>query len=109
MISNSQSLVASIKNRINRGTAFAPNANKYSLAPDMTRDREINLSYVTTAEMLANCFTKLLLKQAFLKQCAVMGIVLATVPVLDPAGFIGLCGNGLTLSKIDDCLSEPSL
>jgi len=36
-------------------------------------------------------------------------VVLATVPVLDPAGFIGLRGNGLTPSKIDDFLSEPSL
>jgi len=35
-------------------------------------------------------------------------LVLATVPVLDPAGFIGLRGNGLTPSKIDDFLSEPS-
>jgi hypothetical protein len=36
-------------------------------------------------------------------------LVLATVPVLGPAGFIGLHGNGLTPSKIDDFLSEPSL
>ena len=36
-------------------------------------------------------------------------LVLATVPVLDPAGTIGLRGNGLTPSKIDDFLSEPSL
>jgi len=35
--------------------------------------------------------------------------VLATGPVLDPAGFIGLRGNGLTPSKIDDFLSEPPL
>jgi len=27
-------------------------------------------------------------------------LVLAMVPVLDPAGFIGLCGNGLTPSKL---------
>jgi hypothetical protein len=33
-------------------------------------------------------------------------IVLATVPYLEPAGFIGLRGNGLTTSKIDDFLSE---
>jgi hypothetical protein len=37
------------------------------------------------------------------------GVVLATGPVLDPAGFIGLRGNGLTPSKIDDFLCEPSL
>jgi hypothetical protein len=36
-------------------------------------------------------------------------LVLATVSVLDPAGIIGLRGNGLTPSKIDDFLSEPSL
>jgi hypothetical protein len=36
-------------------------------------------------------------------------LVLATVPVLDLAGNIGLRGNGLTPSKIDDFLSEPSL
>jgi hypothetical protein len=35
-------------------------------------------------------------------------VVLATVPVLDPAGFIGLRGNGLTPSKINDFLSTPS-
>jgi len=34
-------------------------------------------------------------------------IVFATVPVLDPAGFIGLGGNGLTPSKIDDFSSAP--
>jgi len=39
----------------------------------------------------------------------VIQLVLATVPVLDPAGNIGLRGNGLTPSKIDDFLSEPSL
>jgi hypothetical protein len=37
-------------------------------------------------------------------------LVLAMVPVLDPvAGNIGLHGNGLTPSKIDDFLSELSL
>jgi hypothetical protein len=36
-------------------------------------------------------------------------LLLATVPVLDPAGIIGLRGNGLTPSKIDDFLREPSL
>jgi len=37
------------------------------------------------------------------------GLVLAMGPVLDPAGFIDLHGNGLTPSKIDGFLSEPSL
>jgi len=36
-------------------------------------------------------------------------LLLATVPVLDPAGFIGLHGNGIATSKIDDFSSEPSL
>jgi hypothetical protein len=35
--------------------------------------------------------------------------VVATVPVFDPAGIIGLRGNGHTPLKIDDFLSEPSL
>jgi len=34
-------------------------------------------------------------------------LVLATGPVLDLPGFIGLRGNGLTPSKIDDFLSKP--
>jgi hypothetical protein len=36
-------------------------------------------------------------------------VVLATGPVLNPAGFIGLRGNGHTPSKIVDFLSELSL
>jgi len=36
-------------------------------------------------------------------------LVLAMVPVLEPAGFKGLCGNVIAQSKIDDLLSEPSL
>jgi len=32
--------------------------------------------------------------------------MLATVPYLDLAGLIGLSGNGLTTSEIDDFLSE---
>jgi len=38
-----------------------------------------------------------------------MALVLATGPDLDPVGFIGLRGNGLTSSKMDDFLCEPSL
>jgi len=38
---------------------------------------------------------------------AELTLVLVTVPVLDPAGFIGLRGNGLTPSKINDFLSAP--
>ena len=67
--------MASIKNRIYRGTAVAHIETKYVLAADMASDGEIDLSYVPTAEMLANCFTKPLPKPAFLKQCAAMGII----------------------------------
>jgi hypothetical protein len=38
-----------------------------------------------------------------------LSLGLATVAVLDLAGFIVLCGNSLTPSKIDDFSSIPSL
>jgi hypothetical protein len=41
----------------------------------MTSDGEIDLSYVPTAEMLTDCFTKPLPKPAILKQCAEMGMI----------------------------------
>jgi hypothetical protein len=75
VFSDSPSLIASIKNRIYRGTAVAHIATKYYLAADMARDGEIDLSYVPTAEMLADCFTKPQLKPAVLKQCAAMGMI----------------------------------
>jgi len=75
VFSNSQSLIASIRNRIYRGTAVAHIATKYYLAADIARDREIDLSYVPTAGMLTNCFTKPLPKPTFLKQCAAMGMI----------------------------------
>jgi len=75
MFSHSQSPIMSIKNRISCRTAVAHIATKYYLAADMARDREIDLSYVPTAEMLADCFTKPLPKSAFLKQCAAMGMI----------------------------------
>jgi hypothetical protein len=75
MFSDSQSLILSIKNRIYCGTAVAHIVTEYNLAADMARDGEIDLSYVPTAEMLANCFTKPLPKPTFLKQCAAMGMI----------------------------------
>jgi hypothetical protein len=33
-------------------------------------------------------------------------LVLAMVPYLEPASFIGLCGNGLTTSQIGDFLCQ---
>jgi len=38
VFSDSQSLIASIKNRIHRGTAVAHIATKYNLAADMARE-----------------------------------------------------------------------
>jgi len=75
VFSDSESLIASIKNRIYHGTAVAHIATKYYVAADMARDGEIDLSYVPTTEMLADCFTKPLPKPAFLKQCAAMGMI----------------------------------
>jgi len=75
MISDSQSVIASIKSRIYPGTAVAHIATKYYLAADMARDGDIDLSYVPTAEMLADCFPKPLPTPAFLKQCAAMGML----------------------------------
>jgi hypothetical protein len=75
VFSDSQSLMASIKNRIYCGTAVAHIATKYYLATDMARDGEIDLSHRPTAEMVSNCFTKPLAKPAFLKQCAAMGSI----------------------------------
>ena len=75
VFSDAQSLIASIKNRIYCGTADAHIATKYYLAADMARDGEIDLSYVPTAEMLTNCFTKPLPKADFLKQCAGIGMI----------------------------------
>jgi len=75
VFSDSQSLITSIKNRISCNTLVAHIATKYSLAADMARDGEIDLSYVPSAEMLADCFTKPLLKPAFFKQCGAMGMI----------------------------------
>jgi hypothetical protein len=68
VFSDSQSLIVSVKTRIFRGTAVAHIATKFHLAPDMSSDREIDLSYLPTAEKLANCFTQPLPRHPFLKQ-----------------------------------------
>jgi hypothetical protein len=75
VFSNSQSMIASINNSIYRGTAVAHLTTKYHFPADMARYREIDLSYVLTAEMLADCFTMPLPKPAFLNQCAAMGMI----------------------------------
>jgi hypothetical protein len=98
VFSDSQSLIASTKNRIYRGTAVEHIATKYYLAADMARDGEIDLSYVPTAEMLADCFTKPLPKPAILKQCAAMGMIgngLGTLGIGPGIGIGKGPGNGL--------------
>jgi hypothetical protein len=49
----------------------------------MARDGEIDMSYIPTAEMLADCLTKAVPKPAYSKECSEMGMIV-----------IGL-GNGL--------------
>jgi len=75
VVSDSQSLIASIKIRIFDGTAVVHIATKYSLAADMATDGEIDLSYIPTAEMLADYFRKPLPKPALSKQCAAMEMI----------------------------------
>jgi hypothetical protein len=72
VFSDSHSLIARNKNRIYHGTAVAHIVTKDYLAADLVRDGEIDLRYIPTAEMLADCFPKWLLKPAFLKQCEEM-------------------------------------
>jgi hypothetical protein len=64
VFSNSQSLIASIQNRFYVRTAVSHIATKYYVAADSAWDGEMYLSYIPTAEMLANCFTKQLPKPA---------------------------------------------
>ena len=92
MFSDSQSLIASIKNRIYRGTAVTHIETRYYPAGDMARDGEIDLSYVPTAEMLANCFTMPLPKPACLKQCAAMRMI-----GMGLENGLGTLGNGFRI------------
>jgi len=75
LFSDSQSVIPSIKHRIYCRTAVAHVATNNYLAADMARDGEIALSYIPTAEMLADWFTKPLPKPAFFKLCAPMGMI----------------------------------
>jgi len=67
IISNSQLRIVVFKNRIHRRTAVAQIATRCRLIADMARDGEIDLSYVQTAEILADFFTKPLLKPFYMK------------------------------------------
>jgi len=101
VFSDSQSLIASIKDRIHRRTAVAHIAINYYLAADMARDGEMDLSYLPTAEMLADCFTKPLPKPAFLKQCAAMGMVGIGLGNGRRIGIRNGLGNGLSTVGYD--------
>jgi hypothetical protein len=72
---NLQLLIASLKNRFHHGTAVAQVATKYYPAADVARDGEIDLGYIPTAEMFADCFAKPHPKPAFFNQCAAMVMI----------------------------------
>jgi len=69
ILTDSQSMLASIKGRIYRGTAVVHIATKYHLAADMVRDGEVEMEYIPSDEMIADMLTKELPKPSFLKQC----------------------------------------
>jgi len=75
MLSDSQSLIARNRNRIDRTNGDAHIATKYYLAADMARDGELDMSKHPTAVMLADCFRKPLPKRAFVKRCTAMGMI----------------------------------
>jgi len=75
VFSDSQLLIVTIKNRIYRGTPITHIGTKKYLATDMARDEEIDLSYIPTAEMLADCFTQPVPKPPFMKQFTAMVMV----------------------------------
>jgi hypothetical protein len=90
MFSDSRSLIRSIKNRNCCGTAVTHIATKSYLAADMARDREIDLRYVPTADILADCFTNPLPMPVCLKECAALGII-----GIGLGNGLGTLGNGL--------------
>ena len=75
VFSDSQLLIPRIKNRIYLATAVAHIATMYYPTTDMARVGQIDMNYVPTAEMLADCFKRPLPKPAFLKQCVAMGMI----------------------------------
>jgi len=72
---NSHSVITSIKNRIYRGSKVAHIVTRYYHAADKAADGELHLSNVPTAEMLADCNTKQLLKPTIVVQHAAMGMI----------------------------------
>jgi len=79
VVSDLQSLIASIKNTIYLETTLAHIATKYYLAADTAGDGAIDLSYLLTGEMLPDWFTNQLQKPAFLTQCTPMEVIRTTL------------------------------
>jgi hypothetical protein len=75
VLSNSQCLNESIKNRIHHETAVKHIATKNDVAANIARDGDIDLSYIPTAEILADWFTRPPQKPGVLKQCATMEMI----------------------------------
>jgi hypothetical protein len=65
------------------------------LAADSASDGEIDLSYVPTTEILADCFTKPLPKPSFQKQCTSMRMIVNGLGNVFGIGIRNGHGNGL--------------
>ena len=74
LYTDSQSMLASIKGNIYRGTHVTHIATKFHLAAEMVRNGEIDIQYVATVDMLADAMTKALPKPVFLPLCRQMGL-----------------------------------
>jgi hypothetical protein len=75
VFSDSQLLIATIKNRIYHSTPVTNIETKNNLAADMARDEEIDLSNIPTAEMFTDCVIQPEPKLPFLEQFTAMVIV----------------------------------
>jgi hypothetical protein len=75
VFSDSQLLIATIKNRIYHCTPVTNIETKNNLAADMASDEEIDLSNIPTAEMFTNCVIQSEPKLPFLEQFTAMVIV----------------------------------
>jgi hypothetical protein len=62
---------------------------KYYIAADKASDGEIKLSYVPTAQMITNCFTKPPLKPTISNKCAAVGMI-----GMGPWNGLSMFGNG---------------
>jgi hypothetical protein len=77
---DNESCLKSLRNGIYRGTEGATNiGTKFFLAEDQVREGRVEVAYVSTAEMLADGFTKPLPKPAHQHFCRTIGLVGATL------------------------------